>query len=934
MLRSVARIKGLSGRPAGACNSWKPCGIDYGFRAIRYSQAACYNNQVINSVLKQPKGVAETGTGRLFELDFRFAPWLMLRRVELVAAFMRGRGSVEHLFTKGSARVLHFVVLAILAPFALGFTVPDQKGGGAVVKVTARDEADKPIPGAKIELKLSGSVAATAVTDQTGHAELPGTVPGVYEITISKDGFQALTQSDLSVSGSEPIDVAFVLSPAAQVKEQVDVNASISENPLDQGGSPPTILNPSQLQALPSKPATVSDALPLVPGVVRSPQGGLVISGADENRSALIVNSVDVTDPATGQFGMTVPVVSVQSLNVYQTPYLAEFGRFTGGVVAVETRPGTNKWHYELNDPLPDFRIFSGHLRGVRDAVPRFDISGPLIADRLFISEGVEYQIVKTPIKALAFPDNETRTQGINSFTQLDYVISQDNILTATFHAAPWRSSYINLNFFNPQPVTPDFKAGDYTGTIRDNLILGNSVLQSTLSMVSFSGDVWGQGEGDMILTPIGNEGNYFSEQHRRSGRAEWLETYSLPPIKMAGEHNLKFGTIVSRTTNRGEFLADPVEIMNDSGVLLRRIAFVGGSLYNDRDVETEFFGQDHWEVTHNVSIDLGTRFDYQAITETFRIAPRLGLAWTPFGSKEKTIVRGGYGVFYDHVPLGVYSFGSYPEQLVTTFGANGKIIDGPRLFQNITESEEPSFPFIRSGNKIGNFAPYSSNWNVEIDQPISRVLQLRANYLQSNTTGLVIITPEVLGTGGALVEGGGGKARYRQFEITGKLNWSTGRQLYFSYVRSRSQGDLNAFNNYVGNYPFPLVRPDEFSNLPGDLPNRFLLWGVISLPWQMRVAPIVEYRNGFPYSVVDAAQNYVGLADSVRYPNFYSFDARVSKDIKINDKYGLRLSVNGYNLTDHFNPSVVHNNIADPQFGIFFGDYQRKFTADFDILF
>ena len=60
----------------------------------------------------------------------------------------------------------------------------------------------------------------------------------------------------------------------------------------------------------PSKPATVADALPLVPGVVREPGGGLKISDASEHRSALIVNSADVTDPATGEFGLTVqPVV-------------------------------------------------------------------------------------------------------------------------------------------------------------------------------------------------------------------------------------------------------------------------------------------------------------------------------------------------------------------------------------------------------------------------------------------------------------------------------------------------------------------------------------------------------------------------------------------------------------------------------------------------
>jgi hypothetical protein len=43
---------------------------------------------------------------------------------------------------------------------------------------------------------------------------------------------------------------------------------------------------------------------------------------------------------------------------------------------------------------------------------------------------------------------------------------------------------------------------------------------------------------------------------------------------------------------------------------------------------------------------------------------------------------------------------------------------------------------------------------------------------------------------------------------------------------------------------------------------------------------------------------------------------------------------VAGSNLTDHFNPVSVHANIADPQYGVFFGQYRRRFTADFDVIF
>jgi hypothetical protein len=159
-------------------------------------------------------------------------------------------------------------------------------------------------------------------------------------------------------------------------------------------------------------------------------------------------------------------------------------------------------------------------------------------------------------------------------------------------------------------------------------------------------------------------------------------------------------------------------------------------------------------------------------------------------------------------------------------------------------------------------------------------------------------------------------------------------RTLFFSYVRSRARGDLNDFANYLGTFPVPLIRPNQFGNLPADLPNRFLAWGMLQLPKGFRIAPMVEYRNGFPYIVTDAAQQYVGVPNSNRFPNFFSLDARFSKDFKVSPKYTVRLSLSTYNLTDHFNPEAFHGNIADPAFGLFFGQRGRFYTGDFDVLF
>jgi len=805
------------------------------------------------------------------------------------------------------------------------------------IRVTTQDEAGQPVAGVAIQFRLKEALVSTVVSDEKGEAIADKLQVGTYEIQVTKEGFEPRVESGVALAIGQDVEIKFVMVKKVEVKEEVNITANAANNAPEQVSSTSTELQRSTLLELANQPREVKDALPLIPGVVRSQQGEIKISGTGENRSAFIVNNADVTDPATGQFGMTVPVDSVQSINVFKTPYLAQYGRFTAGVVSVETRRGGDKWNFELNDPLPEFRILSGHLRGLRDATPRVVFNGPLIKDRLFISQGTEYAIRKRAVQTLAYPDKETIEESINSFTQLDYILSGTHTLTGTFHLAPRKEEFVGLDFFNRRPVTPNFSGKDYTGTLISRLTLGENLLESLIAVKSFDASVWAQGAGEMTLTPTGNLGNYFSQQNRDATRAEWTETLSLKPIKnLAGTHNLKFGTVIARTTNAGEFTARPVNIVDAQNRLLRRIEFAGGSIFDRTDLETHVFGQDHLNVTPKLSLDLGLRFERQGITQTYRWAPRVGFAWTPFNN-QNTVVRGGYGFFYDRVPLSVYSFIRYPAQVITTYNPiTGAIIDGPRHFTNITDKAEgKSNPFVRSRSNIGNFAPYSATWNFEVEHVFARHFKLRANYLSSNSEGVVVIEPKIVQGQDAMVIGGGGKSRYRQLEFTGRVTWNEEKQnLFLSYVHSSSRGNINEFNTYIGNFPFPVVRQDQDARLSADLPNRFLAWGTFHLPWKLSYSPILEYRNGFPYSAVDATQNYVGEANSLRFPKFFSFDSRISRDFQITPKYAFRFRLSGFNLTNHFNPLDVHRNIADPQVGQFFGNYRRFFRLDFDVIF
>ncbi|HEX4949490.1 MAG TPA: TonB-dependent receptor [Blastocatellia bacterium] len=816
---------------------------------------------------------------------------------------------------------------ALLSPFTIFAQTTN-------LKITATDEAGKPLAAVKIE--LAGAVAVTVVTDEKGQATIPNLAAGTYKLTATKEGLEPRTKTDLVITAGVPNELELLMVPKVNITDTVNVTASnAAANPLEQGAAATTEVSRQQAKDTAIRPHTVADALPLIPGVVRDLQGQLHISGSGENRNALLVNAMDVTDPATGQFGMTIPIDSVQTLNVYKSPFFAQYGRFTAGVVSVETRRGGDKWNFELNDPFPEFRFLRRHLRGMHSATPRINFNGPLIKNKLYFTQGIEYALKKNRVLSLTFPNNETVNESVNSFSQFDYIGLKNHAMTATVHIAPRHSKWVNLDFFNRRPVTPNMAAHDYTTTFIDRWTLGTNLLETNLSVKNARQDVWPGGNQEMTLTPTGNTGNYFNQQDRNSSRVEWMEILTFRPVNKWGTHNFKIGSDITRTHNRGQFFARPVNIVNTAGQRLKRIEFVGGSQYDRKDLEVSGFGQDHWVMTKNFSFDYGLRFERQGITETQRFAPRAGFAWTPFGN-DKTVLRGGFGLFYDRVPLNVYSFSSYPDQVVTTYGANGAIIDGPRRFYNFTDRAEASGSiFIRSNrNAIGNFAPHTATSLIEIEHPVNSHIRVRANYQKSNSSGLIMVAPTVVNGRDVLSLSSRAKAKYHQIELTTRVSWKDEQQLFLSYVHSRSRGDLNEFNNYLGSYPYPIVRPNQYTNLPGDLPHRFLAWGTVKLPWKVTWFPMAELRNGMPYSLIDAAQNYVGVANSQRFPKFFSFDSRVRRDFKVNDKYSIRVSLSGFNITNHFNPPSLHNNIADPQFGLFFGQNTRRIRLDFDVLF
>lgn len=794
------------------------------------------------------------------------------------------------------------------------------------------DENQRLVAHAQVEVRLHEQTVASTTTDETGRGSVTVPAPGHYLLRVTKREYLT-NESSMEIKTAAVAEVEVTLSHIGLSKQEITVQGASTDPVTEESGSPST-LAPKQAEQVPFRPATLKDALPLIPGVVRAKDGSTGIAGYAENHSTLLINSVDVTDPSTGGFGLSVPIDSVETINVAEMPYLAQYGKFIAGVVAAETRRGGDEWSFSLNDPLPEFRIRSGHLEGLKDMSPRLNFGGPLVANRLFVSEGAEYLLHKQSVRTLPFPANQTSSKAVNSFTQIDAVISPAQTLTASFHYSPHSLRYSGLDFFNPQPVTPNADFQESTGTILHRMSLGGGVLQSTIANTRVTSGIDPQGTAEMLLSPLGNQGNYFSQQSRQATRFTWMENWTPRTHHFGGDHILQLGLVLSYSEDEGQLHARPVQLQDATGHNLQRIDFTAGRAFAVADYAPAIYAQDHWILNSQFALDLGVRFEEQAITFTTRTAPRGGFVWTP-GRDKKTVLRGGAGVFYDYVPLGVYAFSSFPEQIVTSFDTARGIVGSPIHYINITEqAAQSAFPLVDRRNRSGNFAPYSWAWNFKLEREVSRFLMVGIKYLQSTAHDLITLQPLVVQGQNALVLGSSGAARSRQFEFTARIGSQPERQFFFSYVRQQARGDLSDASTYTGDFPFPVVRQDLTASLSNEIPNRFLLWGTYSLPWKFRVNPQVELRNGFPYQPVNVLQQYVSAdGPQPRFPRYFSFDLLVSKDFQITKKHSIRISIPMTNLTNHFNPLEVHSNIADPRYGNFFGNYPRRILLDFDFL-
>jgi hypothetical protein len=769
------------------------------------------------------------------------------------------------------------------------------------------------VPGVTVTLTCGGGESRNEVSDEQGRIQFSDVPAGSCSIVAELQGFKSAVKA-IVAKPAETTDVALRLDLEA-LHEEVDVRGSaetIESSPI---ATHVERITAGVMQIAPIASERFQDALPLIPGVVRGPDGLININGTRSNQSALLFNSADGTDPVTGEHAVELPIDAVSAVQVRGFAFAPEYGLSAGAVTTVETQRGGDAWHVTVNDLEPRVRRRGGEFRGIESWTPRFTTGGPIVKGKLSVLESVQYEYSQTRVFGLPPFESDTKLQSLESFSRADWTPTATNHFTGSAMVSPRKTTYAGLNTFNPQGVTPDIENHNVFASASDQIVVGNGgVLETRFTLKQFDSTIYpSQGRGPMVLAPDVNSGSYFNDQERTSHRAEWLTTYAFTPLGPA--HLVKVGAGVTYETFDSVNQSRPVEIVRENGTLSQQISFVGPGLLNLNRTSLLGYAQDSWTVSPRLTVQYGGRYDYDSFTADFKLAPRASFA-AVVSEDGRTVVRGGGGVFYAPVRLNVASFDQMQERSVATFTPDGVTPNGPAfVMDNVLAS--------------AIHTPRSVSWNLELDREWIKNFFVRVSYQQRESRFESVVDPGTSDSGTAvLLLRTDGQSRYREGQITGRYQFHGTDQIVGSYTRSSAFGNLNDFNTYFGNIENPVIRPDARGPLPWDAPNRYLFWSNISLPHGFSVFPLLDVRTGFPLSVVDEDRNFVGARNEAgRFPTFVSLDMQVSKRLRLfhhNATVGLKV----FNVTNHFNPRDYQGNLASADFGGFNNGVGRTFRG------
>lgn len=734
----------------------------------------------------------------------------------------------------------------------------------------------------------------------------------VFTLKAEKGNFYPITQQNLRVAGAQTLEI--VIPHVQELKETVNVTASSQE--IDPAKTADTkILGTPEIINIPYPTSRdIRNLLPFIPQVVQDATGQVHVAGADTYETTDVLDGFEITAPVSGSLSMRFSADAVREVNVQSTRVSTQFGKESGGIINFNTGMGDDHFRFDATNFIPSWQNKKGKGFGFDKWVPRATVSGPIKEGKIWFFDSADAEYDNYVFKDLPNgSDHDPFLRGSN-LAKVQINLRPTDILSFGFLNNVQDEDRQGLSLLTPASATVKRDFNAYLATVKElHYFSGGALLETGFAWNAFRDEYNPQGPNPFVITPNGNQGNYFEKFHGTSRRAQGIANLYLNPFTAGGRHELKFGSEIDQINFAQQYQDQPFLLLRDDATLYRRSALPPSTSLERNNLEVGAYVEDRWSPLERLLVQPGVRFDWDEIVRRRLFSPRIAGTYV-LGSSHNTKISAGVGTYYERTHLDYMARATTGPRLDYYYDALGTTLLGPPLLTTFVVNQsllhEPRF----------------LNWSAAIEQKFPSGIYGAVEYLQKRgTDGFVFQNLNTTSDlSGNYILTNDRRDHYRSVQISGRKHFHGDYNFYGAYTHSYAHS--NAVVNYVLNNP--IFSTQMGGPLPWDVPNRFISWGWFPTFFKrIDLVYSLDYRTGFPWTAVNQNQQIAGLPYSQRFPTYFSLSPGLEWRFTFRG-YALALRGVAENVTDRQNPAFVNNNVDSPNYATFGGFSGRAFTG------
>ncbi len=797
-------------------------------------------------------------------------------------------------------------VLALFAPFAAAQQTLGSLRGRVV------DQLDASIVSATVTV-ANAEGEKTAVTNNDGEYLIAGIKPGTYVVRSTAPGFTAFEKADFEIGAGRPQTLDITLG--VTIKENVDIGSQARGTLNTENNAGAIILNRSDLEVLPEDADDLAAALRAMAGPVAGPSGTQFTVDGFTNTGQPLPTRETIREVRINQnpFSAENDRLGFGLVQIFTRP----------GTDKLRGDASFNFSDESLNSRNPfapsrapfQTRIYSGSLSGplaAKKASFFISFNRRSLDENAFINATV----LDPSFNITPFRDTVLTPQSRTSINpRVDYQLNPNHTLVVRYSYFYSRSDNFGVGGFSLPERAYDSKMTIHTVQVSETAVLNKqavnefrfqfipedrtdagdnsipitNVLNAFISGAPAVGPsenperrLWFQDN----LTWIANQHTFRSGVRIRhstirdvspnnfggtytfgGGAGPQLDAADLPVLDSQGNPVIVPLSSIERYRRTLLFQSQglsPAEIRALGGGATQFSLAAGDPEARTNQVDFGLYIQDDWRLRPSLTISLGMRYDIQTnARKTLNLGPRVAFAWTPNSTGNqtpKTVIRGGFGIFYDRFPEGLTidtnRFNGITQQQFVT--SNPLILD---LFPIVPEASDlaaVSLPPTIVRREENLRLPYTMQGAFSIERQLPFRTTATVNFVTSRILHLLRtrnINAPVPGSG---LRPFGNVGNIHEYESSGRLNqnqlivtinnrFSNKISFVANYTFNKAKSDTDGVRTFPAN-TFDLT--PEYGNSAFDVRHFFFMGGAFEAPYGVRFNPLIVAFTGSPFNI------------------------------------------------------------------------------------